>query len=86
VRIVYANEVRCVARRLEIGLVCSSSRGAVYAFGFYAFAAYAFAAYAFAAYTFAVYAFAFYAFAALVPAPGNGIDGPRMMDSHAAAS
>lgn len=80
-RIVYANEVRCVARRLEIGLVCSSSRGAVYAFGFYAFAAYAFAAYAFA-----VYAFAFYAFAALAPAPGNGIDGPRMIDSHAAAS
>jgi hypothetical protein len=76
VRIVYANEVRCAARWLEIRLLCSSSRGAVYAFAFYAFAAY----------TFAVYAFAVYAFAALVPAPGNGIDGPRMMDSHAAAS
>ena len=65
-RIVYANELRCAVRWLEIGLVRRSSRGAVYAFGFYAFA--------------------FYAFAALVPAPGNGIDGPRMMDSHAAAS
>jgi hypothetical protein len=61
VRIVYANAVRCAARRLEIRLVCSSSRGAFC--------------------TFAVYAFA-----VLVPAPGNGIDGPRMMDSHAAAS
>jgi hypothetical protein len=57
-------------------LFCSSSRGAVYAF----------AVYTFAVYTFAVYAFAVYAFAVLVPAPGNGIDGPRMMDSHAAAS
>ena len=60
-RIVYANELRCTVRWLEIGLVCRSSRCAVYAF-------------------------AAYAFAALVPAPGNGIDGPRMMDSHAAAS
>ncbi len=62
-------------RGLEIGLVCSSSRGAVCAFGFYALAADAFAA----------DAFAVYAFTALVPAPGNGIDGPRIMDSHAAA-
>jgi hypothetical protein len=37
-------------------------------------------------YALAFYTFAVYAFAALVPAPGNGIDGPRMMDSHAAAS
>jgi hypothetical protein len=66
VRIVYANAVRCAVRRLEIRLVCSSSRGAFYALAFYTFAV--------------------YAFAALVPAPGNGIDGPRMMDSHAAAS
>jgi hypothetical protein len=71
VRIVYANQMRCAVRWLEIGLVCSSSRGAVYAFAFYALAA---------------YAFGFYAFAALVPAPGKGIDGPRMMDSQAAAS
>lgn len=70
-RIVYANAVRCAVRGLEIRLVCSSSRGAFYALAFY---------------TFAVYAFAVYAFAVLVPAPGNGIDGPRMMDSHAAAS
>ena len=64
--IVYANAMRRTVRWLEIGLVCSSSRGAVYAF--------------------AVYDFAVYAFAVLVPAPGKGIDGPRMMDSHAAAS
>ena len=70
-RIVYANQMRCAVRGLEIRLVCRSNRGAVYTF----------AAYAFAAYVFAVYNFA-----ALVPAPGNGIDGPRMMDSHAAAS
>jgi hypothetical protein len=75
-RIVSANAMRRTAFRLEIGLVCRSSRGAVYAFGFYAFAADAFAFYTFAVYT----------FAALVPAPGNGIDGPRIMDSHAAAS
>jgi hypothetical protein len=45
-----------------------------------------FAVAAFAFYAFAVYTFAVYTFAVLVPAPGNGIDGPRMMDSHAAAS
>ena len=78
--------MRRTVRWLEIGLVCRSSRRAVYAFAFYAFAVYAFAFYAFAVYAFAVYAFAVYAFAVLVPAPGKGIDGPRMMDSHAAAS
>jgi hypothetical protein len=50
------------------------------------FAVAAFAFYAFAVYTSAVYTSAVYTFAVLVPAPGNGIDGPRMMDSHAAAS